>query len=139
MNVKIITLDKTSERFVKEAIAEYSKRLSKYCKLSLKECRNEDYLIKELRERSYAIYLSSQGNMLSSEELANKFSELALSGKSDVTFLISSSELSQKIVEKVDFNLAVSRMNIDFGVLLVILFEQIYRLYRINSNEPYHK
>jgi 23S rRNA (pseudouridine1915-N3)-methyltransferase len=139
MNVKIITINKSTERFIKEAITEYSKRLSKYCKLSLKECKNEEQLIKELGDKSYNIYLSSQGTLLSSEELANKFSELALYGKSDVRFIISSSEFSQLTLEKVDFNLAISRMNIDLGVLLVILFEQIYRSYRINFNEPYHK
>lgn len=139
MNIKVITLDKITDKFTKEAVAEYSKRLSKYCKLSYKECKSETQLINELSDKSYVIHINSEGTMLSSEKLAEKFSELGLSGKSDLTFMLSSSALPAEIMEKADLSLAISRMSIDFGVLIVILYEQIYRAYRINSNEPYHK
>jgi 23S rRNA (pseudouridine1915-N3)-methyltransferase len=139
MNIKILTLHKITDKFTKEAVAEYSKRLSKYCKLSLRECKNEVQLLKEIDDRSFLIYISPEGTTVSSEDLAAKFSELALSGKSDVSFIVSSSKLSEDILKRVNFTLAISRMNIDFEVLLVILYEQIYRAYRINSNEPYHK
>jgi 23S rRNA (pseudouridine1915-N3)-methyltransferase len=139
MNIRIIILDKIGNKFTKEAIAEYGKRLSKYCKLTLKECKNEVQLTKELEDKSYIIYVNSKGTLFSSEEMAEKFSELALKGRSDITFIVAANTLSQHLLDKVDFTLAISRMDIDFGVLLVILYEQIYRAYRINSNEPYHK
>ncbi len=139
MNIRIMTMDRITDKFTKEAIAEYSKRLSKYCKLTLKECKNEAQLLKELDDKSYVIHLSPKGVLLSSEELAGRFSELALKGRSDITFIVAVDTLPQEIMEKADFTLALSRMDIDFGVFLVILYEQIYRAYRINSNEPYHK
>jgi 23S rRNA (pseudouridine1915-N3)-methyltransferase len=139
MNIRILTLHKITDRFTKEAVAEYSKRLSKYCKLSHREYKSEVQLLKEIDNRSFLIYISPEGMSVSSEDLAAKFSELALSGKSDVSFIVSSSKLPEDILKRVNFTLAISRMNIDFEVLLVILYEQIYRAYRINSNEPYHK
>jgi 23S rRNA (pseudouridine1915-N3)-methyltransferase len=139
MNIRIITMDRITDKFTKEAIAEYSKRLSKYCKLTFKECKNEAQLLKELDDKSYVIHLSPKGILLSSEELAGRFSELALKGRSDITFIVAVDTLPQEIMEKSDFTLALSRMDIEFGVFLVILYEQIYRAYRINSNEPYHK
>lgn len=139
MNIKIITLDKVTDKFTKDAVAEYSKRLSKYCKLIFKEYKNETQLLKELTDKSFVIHINSEGKLVSSEELADKFSELALTGKSDIVFIITSSHLSEEILNKIDFNMAISRMDINFSVLLVILYEQIYRVYRINCNEPYHK
>lgn len=139
MNIKVITLDKIRDKFAKEATAEYTKRLSKYCKLSYKECKSCTQVLKELDDKSFVVHISTQGNLISSEELAKKISDLALSGKSDISFLISQEELNEQIQEKINIALAVSKMDIDFSVLIVILHEQIYRAYRINSNEPYHK
>lgn len=139
MNIKILTLHKITDKFTKEAVAEYSKRLSKYCKLSLRECKSEGQLLKEIDNKSFLIYISPEGTLVSSEDLAAKFCELALSGKSDVSFIVSSNKPSEDILKSINFTLAISRMNIDFEVLVVILYEQIYRAYRINSNEPYHK
>jgi 23S rRNA (pseudouridine1915-N3)-methyltransferase len=96
-------------------------------------------LLKEISERTYLINVNSKGNVISSEDLAEKFSELALAGQSDVTFIIGENELSKEIIDKTSYCLAISKFDIDVSVLTVILFEQIYRAYRINKGEPYHK
>lgn len=139
MNIKILTVDKISDKFTKEAVKEYGKRLTKYCKLLLKECKNEIQVIKELNDRTYLIHINSAGQLISSEELADKFSELGLSGQSDVTFLISQGSLSKELQERINYEMAISKMDIGFDVLIVIIYEQIYRGYRILNNEPYHK
>lgn len=139
MNIKILTTDKISEKFTKEAVAEYSKRLSKYCKISMKECKNESQLLKEINDRTYLINVNPEGSIVSSEGLADKFSQLALTGQSDVTFIVSEEPLASEVLDMVDFQLAISKFSIDLGVLIIVLYEQIYRAFRINKGEPYHK
>jgi 23S rRNA (pseudouridine1915-N3)-methyltransferase len=139
MNIKILTTGKISEKFTKEAVAEYSKRLSKYCKISMKECKNESQLLKEINDRTYLINVNSEGIIVSSEDLADKFSQLALSGQSDVTFIVSEETLPREVSEMVDYHLAISKFSIDLSVLIIVLYEQIYRGFRINKGEPYHK
>lgn len=139
MNIKIITTEKIREKFAKEAINEYSKRLSRYCKLKFVEVKNTKQLQKEITDKSYLVLVSIEGNLISSEELADKISKLSLTGKSDVTFLISDLEISNEIMERVDYSLTISNMSMDIDILVMIVFEQIYRAYRIINNEPYHK
>jgi 23S rRNA (pseudouridine1915-N3)-methyltransferase len=139
MNIKVVTLDKISEKFTQEAVKEYDKRLSRYCKILLKECKSETQLLKEINERAYIIHIKYDGDNLSSENLSQKLSDLALEGKSDIVFLISSKEISETLISKVNYSLAISKMDIGFNVLIVILYEQIYRAFRIQKSEPYHK
>lgn len=139
MNIKIITTEKIREKFAKEAINEYSKRLSRYCKLKFVEVKNEKQLQKEITDKSYLVLVSIEGNLISSEELADKISNLALTGKSDVTFLIVYGEVKNKIKERAGYNLAISNMDMDINVLIMVMYEQIYRAFKINANEPYHK
>lgn len=83
--------------------------------------------------------VSTEGNLISSEELADKISKLALTGKSDVTFLIVHGEVKNEIKERVDYRLAISNMDMDINVLIMVMYEQIYRAFKINANEPFHK
>ncbi|KNF07623.1 ribosomal RNA large subunit methyltransferase H [Gottschalkia purinilytica] len=139
MNIKIITTKKINEKFSMEGIKEYQKRLSRYCKLKLVQLKNENGLEKEINEKTYLILVNAKGEVISSEQLADKLSNMALKGQSDVTFIVSEEELPSDIADKADFKLAVSRMDIGLNVLTLTLHEQIYRAFRINGGEPYHK
>ena len=159
MKITLITVGKIKEKYLRDAIAEYSKRLGKYCKLEIVEVADEktqenvgkavEALIKEkeadrilrfIKEDSYVITLEIQGKLLTSEELAEKIDQLGIQGKSHITFVIGGSiGLGEKVLKRSDFALSFSRMTFPHQLMRVILLEQIYRSCRINSNEPYHK
>ncbi len=159
MNITITSVGKIKEKFMREAAAEYSKRLSKYCKLSFSEVpgrkapenlsAKEETKIKDdegsdilrkIKDTQYVIALDIKGKQLSSEELSHKIDGLALSGKSDLEFVIGGSlGLSQAVLARADFKLSFSKMTFPHQLMKVILLEQIYRSFRILKNEPYHK
>lgn len=139
MNIKIIVLGKINEKFAREGIHEYEKRLSRYCKIKLVELKSEVQLLKEISRKTYLIEISTSGQNISSEELASKISNLGIAGNSDITFIISNTSLSTQIKEKASFTMAISKMTMDLNVLTMILFEQVYRSFRLLNNEPYHK
>ena len=132
MKIKIVTSKKIKNRFTKDAIKEYAKRLTRYCKIQLNVTNKIE---KEINRDSYLIKINNSGNMLTSEELADKISSLGISGHSHLTFVFD----DEHQVENADFYLKISKMDIDSDLLLIILYEQIYRAYRIINNEPYHK
>lgn len=141
------------------AIDEYSKRLSRYCKLEVIEVADEktpdqasiaeenqikkiegERILKNIKDGAYLITLAIDGNSLSSEELAEKIGQLGVGGSSHLIFVIGGSlGLSNEILEKADYKLSFSRMTFPHQLMRVILLEQIYRAYRINLNQPYHK
>ena len=159
MNIKIICIGKLKEKYWVEAVAEYSKRLVPYCSLEiveLKESRlrqnagpaeEEEVKINEGREildkiapSDYVITLEIKGKRLSSEQLADKMADLALSSKSDIDFIIGGSlGLSQEVSRRADYKLSFSDMTFPHQMMRVILLEQIYRSYKIQRGEPYHK
>jgi 23S rRNA (pseudouridine1915-N3)-methyltransferase len=159
MNITIISVGKIKEKYLNEGIKEYSKRLSKYCKLKLIEVNDEKApenlseaemeqvkskegkrILSKLNENSYVISLCINGKNLSSEELAEKIDKLALTGNSNVTFIIGGSlGLSNEVINKSHFKLSFSKMTFPHQLMKLILLEQIYRAFRINRGEPYHK
>lgn len=139
MKIKIVLTEKINEKFAKEAIKEYEKRLSRYCKIKMIEAKNESHVQKEISDKTYLVLVNKKENLISSEKLAEKIADLALTGKSNITFLISDEEVSSEIKERADFHLAISNMDMDINVLIIIIYEQIYRAFKINANEPYHK
>lgn len=159
MNITIISVGKTREKYLREAVGEYAKRLSKYCKLSFSEvsdqkapetlsCKEEKQIkeregtdiLKRIKDAHTVIALDLGGEQLSSEELSQKIDRLALSGKSDLVFVIGGSlGLSEAVLARADFTLSFSRMTFPHQLMKVILLEQIYRAFRISKNEPYHK
>lgn len=159
MKITLITVGKIKEKYLKDAIAEYSKRLSKYCKLEIIEVADEktveqasetvengirdkeaERILKFVKDDAYVITLEIQGKLLSSEELAEKIEMLGVQGNSHITFIIGGSiGLGQAVLERSDFALSFSRMTFPHQLMRVILLEQIYRSYRINSHQPYHK
>lgn len=159
MKITICCVGKIKEKFYSQAIAEYSKRLSKYCKLEIKEAADEktpdsasdtvnrmikekegDRLLSFIKDDSYVIALAIDGKMLDSVELSEKIDNLMLSGKSDIVFVIGGSlGLDKRVLDRADYKLSFSKMTFPHQLMRVILLEQIYRAYRIMKNEPYHK
>jgi len=161
MNIEIICTGKLKEKYWTDAIAEYSKRLSRFCKLTITELpearladdagpaeeqavvkAESDAVLKKLegRKGAYIMALDVQGKQLSSEELAAKVSEIGLAGKGTIVLIIGGSlGLSKELLAKADFRLSFSKMTFPHQMMRVIMLEQIYRAYKINSNEKYHK
>ena len=159
MKVTLITVGKIKEKYLKDAIAEYSKRLSKYCKLEILEVADEktpdkaselmeeqikqkeaERILKYIKEGTYVITLEIKGKMLSSTELAGKIDKLMLEGKSSITFIIGGSlGLDTSVLKRSDYALSFSNMTFPHQLMRVILLEQIYRSFKIIHNEPYHK
>ena len=159
MKITLLTVGKIKEKYFTSAITEYSKRLSRYCKLEIIEVADEktpdkasealERQIKEkegkrllayIKEDAYVIALAINGKMLSSEQLAQKIAKLGVSGKSHIIFIIGGSlGLSDEILKKADYLLSFSPMTFPHQLMRVVALEQIYRAYKINQNEPYHK
>lgn len=159
MKITLITVGKIKEKFYTDAIAEYSKRLSRYCKLEIiqvadektpdKVSEAEERLIKEkegerilaqIKDGAYVIALAIDGQMLDSEQLAARIEQLGVSGKSQIVMIIGGSlGLSDAVLKRAEYKLSFSKMTFPHQLMRVILLEQIYRSYRIISNEPYHK
>lgn len=159
MKITVITVGKLKEKYLKDAIAEYSKRLSKYCKLEIIEVADEktpdhasetlenairdkeaERILKYLKNDAYVITLEIGGKMLSSEEFAEKIDTLGIQGVSQIMFVIGGSiGLGQAVLERSDYALSFSKMTFPHQLMRVILLEQIYRGYRIVTGAPYHK
>lgn len=159
MNIQIICIGKLKEKYWDDAIKEYSKRLKRFANLEiieLKEARLPDNaskadeekvkalegeeILKKIKKGTYVITLEIKGKNLSSEELAKKFEDLALDGQSDVALIIGGSlGLSPEVSQRADFKLSFSKMTFPHQMMRVILIEQIYRSFKINNHETYHK
>lgn len=159
MKITVITVGKIKEKYLKDAILEYSKRLSKYCKLEIVEVADEktpdhaseiveeairekeaERILKYIKEDAYVITLEIQGKQLTSEELADKIEKLGVTGTSHIIFIIGGSiGLGRSVLEKSNYALSFSKMTFPHQLMRVILLEQIYRSYRIINGEPYHK
>lgn len=159
MNITVISVGKLKERYLKEAIHEYSTRLTKYCKLDIIEVPDEkapenmsaaeedivklkegQTILKNIKDDTYVIALAIQGKQLSSEKFAELISGLGLRGKSNIAFVIGGSlGLSEEVLKRADYHLSFSAMTFPHQLMRVILIEQVYRGFRIIMGEPYHK
>lgn len=159
MRITLITVGKIKEKFYVQAIQEYCKRLSRYCKLEIVEVADEktpdhasetvetqikdkegERILKALKDDSYVIALAIEGKMRSSEELAARIEQLGIGGETHLVFIIGGSlGLSKAVLDRADEKLSFSAMTFPHQLMRVILLEQIYRSYRIIHNEPYHK
>ena len=159
MKISILTVGKIKEKYLRDAIAEYSKRLSRYCKLEIFEVADEktpDYasetvedsirskegerLLKYIKDDAFVITLEIAGEQLTSEKFAEKINNLGIRGTSHIQFVIGGSiGLGKEILKRSDYALSFSKMTFPHQLMRVILLEQIYRSYRIISGEPYHK
>ena len=154
-----MTVGKVKEKYFRDAIAEYAKRLSRYCKLEIIEVADEktpdkaseteeeqikqkeaDRILKNIREDSYCIALAIEGKKMDSVSLARNIERLGLNGKSNIVFVIGGSlGLHQSVLKRADDKLSFSDMTFPHQLMRVILLEQIYSSYRIINKEPYHK
>ena len=159
MKITVIAVGKIKEKYLKDALAEYSKRLSRYCKLEIIEVADEktpdqaseaaedlirakegERLLKHIRDDMFVITLEIGGKMLTSEEFADKIETLGVQGKSSIAFVIGGSiGLGKEVLKRSDFALSFSKMTFPHQLMRVVLLEQVYRGYRIMNGEPYHK
>ncbi|MCT4583839.1 MAG: 23S rRNA (pseudouridine(1915)-N(3))-methyltransferase RlmH [Peptostreptococcaceae bacterium] len=159
MNIDIVCVGKIKEKYIKLGIDEFSKRLSKYCKLNIIEVPDEkapenlslkeEIMIKDkegqkilskMKDNSYVVTLEIKGKMLSSEDLASKMQDLMVSGNSRVSFVIGGSlGLSDDVLKRSNMGISFSKMTFPHQLMRLILLEQVYRGFRIMKGEPYHK
>ena len=159
MKITLITVGKIKEKFFQDAIAEYSKRLSRYCRLEILQVADEktpdgagealelqikekegERILQKLPDNAYVVALAIDGKMLDSEELASRMEQGNVNGISHVAFVIGGSlGLAPAVLKRADYKLSFSKMTFPHQLMRVILLEQIYRSFRIRNHEPYHK
>ena len=159
MRISLITVGKIKEKYFTDAIAEYSKRLSKYCKLDIIEVSDEktpdkasealetqikqkegERILKKLTDDSYIIALALDGKKMDSVAFSNQIEKLGINGVSHIQFVIGGSlGLCKEVLKRADLKISFSDMTFPHQLMRVILLEQIYRGYRIMNHEPYHK
>ena len=159
MNISIITIGKLKEKYLKQGIEEYLKRLSSYAKVEIIELADEkapenlsesemeqvkqkegERILAKISDDTYVIALAINGKQKSSEELAKEIDSLATYGKSKIAFVIGGSlGLSSEVMKRSNAALSFSKMTFPHQLMRLVLVEQIYRAFRIIRNEPYHK
>lgn len=159
MKITVITVGKMKEKYLRDAVAEYSKRLGAYCKLEIIEVADEktpdhageaqermilakeaQRILRYIKEDAFVITLEIGGKQLSSEELAAEIERLGVQGTGHLIFIIGGSiGLGKEVLDRSGFALSFSRMTFPHQLMRVILLEQIYRSFRIIQGAPYHK
>lgn len=159
MKITILTVGKIKEKFYRDAISEYGKRLSRYCKLEILEVADEktpdgcseteselirqkegERLLKHIHGDGHVIVLAIEGKQKDSIEFSYHLEQLGIRGTSHIYFVIGGSlGLADEVLKRADELLSFSKMTFPHQLMRVVLLEQIYRGYRIMNNEPYHK
>ncbi|API72867.1 MULTISPECIES: 23S rRNA (pseudouridine(1915)-N(3))-methyltransferase RlmH [Leuconostoc] len=159
MNIKLITVGKLKEKYLKEGIAEYTKRLSRFCKFQVvelidektpenaSEAQNNQIMAKEgeriqakIGSRDYVIVLAIEGKQFPSEEFSQKLEAVAVNGYSDITFIIGGSlGLSKEIKQRANLKMSFGLLTLPHQLMRLVLIEQIYRAFMIQQGSPYHK
>ncbi len=159
VKITCVAVGKIKEMYFSEAVKEYAKRLSRYCKLEIVELPDEktpdgasaaeeaaileregERILKAVREDAYVIALAIKGKALDSVEFSRRLERLGVEGKSHIVFVIGGSlGLSTAVMKRADESVSFSRMTFPHQLMRVILLEQVYRGFRIMKGEPYHK
>lgn len=159
MNIKVITVGKLKEKYLKAGIAEYAKRLSKFCKFEIIEVADEkapeslsnaemtnvkdkegERILNKIKDKEHVIVLAIQGKQRASEEFAQEIRNLATYGKSDITFVIGGSlGTSDAVNKRANDALSFGKLTLPHQLMRLVLTEQIYRAFMINQGSPYHK
>ena len=159
MNITLITVGKIKEKFLRDAIDEYSKRLSKYCRLEIIEVSDEKtpdnasekeelqikekegiQILSKIKDNAYVIAMDLKGKTLSSEEFSSFIDNCGIQGNSNLVFIIGGSlGLSKDVLNRANYKLCFSKMTFPHQLFRVMLLEQIYRGFRIMKGKPYHK
>ena len=158
MNISVICVGKLKEDYLKSAIAEYSKRMSRFANFEIIEVPDQkipdnagkkleeqilkkegELILSKIRNNSYVIAMCVEGNLISSEELAEEIKNISMSGSS-ITFIIGGSlGLCDNIKKRADNRISFGKITLPHQLMRVVLSEQIYRAFKINANEAYHK
>ena len=158
LNIQIICIGKLKETYLKDAISEYSKRLQKYCSLTITELTDEklpnklnESIINEIKNKectkilqsikkdSYIFCLDLKGKEFSSEQFSKKLEDIALNENSHITFIIGGTlGLTEKILQKSNEKICLSKMTFPHQLIRVFLLEQLFRAFKISKNETYH-
>ncbi|GAB3051701.1 23S rRNA (pseudouridine(1915)-N(3))-methyltransferase RlmH [Virgibacillus ainsalahensis] len=159
MQIQIVSVGKIKEKYIRMGIAEFEKRLRPYCKLTMDEVNDEqapeqmsekellqvkqkegERILSKIKFNQYVIVLNIKGANWSSEQLAKEMDKLSIHGKSQLSFVIGGSNgLSDEVLQRADQKLSFSKMTFPHQLMKMILLEQIYRSFKIQKNEPYHK
>ncbi len=159
LHINLICVGKIKEKYLKDAISEYSKRLSKYCILNIIELSDEkvpenlnaslqniiiqkesDKILSSMKPNSYNIALDLKGIELSSEEFSDTLNKIALNYNSNITFIIGGTlGMSDKLLQSCDKLICFSKMTFPHQLIRVFLLEQLFRAFKIQNNETYHR
>lgn len=159
MSIDIVCVGKVKERYLRDAIDEYRKRLSRFAKVDVIEVADEktpehasdtlnaqikekegERILKHLRDGAFVVALAIEGDQLTSEQLAARIAQWGLHGVSHLQFVIGGSlGLDPRVLRRANMPLSFSKMTFPHQLMRVILLEQIYRAFKINAHEPYHK
>ena len=159
MNIKIIGVGKLKEKYLKQGIAEYTKRLGKFCKFEIVEVPDEkapeklsaaemegvkekegERILAKIKDKEYVFALAIEGKERSSEEFAQEIAQLTTYGRSDITFVIGGSlGLSPAVLKRAETKISFGRFTLPHQLMRLVLSEQIYRAFMINNGSPYHK
>ncbi|KRN74710.1 hypothetical protein IV73_GL001219 [Weissella kandleri] len=159
MNIKIITVGKLKERYLKDGIAEYSKRLSKFVKFQIIEVPDEkapeqlsdsqmkqvmekegERILSKIANKEYVFVLAIKGQERTSEDLAHEINELGINGHSDITFVIGGSlGTAPAVNQRANALISFGKFTLPHQLMRLVLTEQIYRAFMINNHSPYHK
>lgn len=159
MQIQVIAVGKLKERYLKDAVMEYTKRLSRFCRLEIQEVTEEkvpetlsdleedqvrrkeaEKIRASLSKSTFTVVLDLKGEQPDSEQLSKKLSSWMLQGNSHITFILGGSiGLDRQLVKEADYNLCLSNLTFPHQLARVILLEQLYRSFKIISNETYHK
>lgn len=159
MHITVISVGKMKEKYLRQGVAEYEKRLHAYCKLHLIEVNDEQApevlskkemeqvkakegsrILQHIKAEQYVIALAIEGKRFSSEQLAVELDKLATYGKSQICFVIGGSlGLATDVLKRADLKLSFSPMTFPHQLMKLILLEQVYRSFKIMRGEPYHK
>ena len=156
MNIKIIAVGKLKEKYSKDAVDEFKKRLSSYCSLSLVEIPAQEIkddnmaqkymelegekILASIKSDAYVITLEILGKELDSVSFANKMKTLSNEGHNEVVFVIGGANgLSKAVSDRANFKLSFSKMTFTHQLIRIFLYEQIYRAFKIINNESYHR
>lgn len=159
MKIKVVTVGKLKEKYLKDGIAEYSKRISRFAKLEMIELADEktpdrasesenqkileiegQRILSKVGDRDFVIVLAIEGKMFSSEEFSKHLEEASIKGFSTLTFIIGGSlGLSSSVKNRANLSVSFGRLTLPHQLMRLVLAEQIYRAFTIQQGSPYHK
>ena len=159
MKIKVVTVGKLKEKYLKDGIAEYSKRISRFAKLEMIELADEktpdrasesenqkileiegQRILSKVGDRDFVIVLAIEGKTLSSEEFSKRLEEASIKGFSTLTFIIGGSlGLAQDVTKRANLSVSFGRLTLPHQLMRLVLVEQIYRSFTIQQGSPYHK